>query len=957
MKFIRLTLLLLATISTICLQAQKNKSNQATPGHARMHNEELRAELDKKSLVNGIPFRSVGPTIMSGRVTDIAVNPEDPTEFYVAYASGGLWQTTNNGASFTPIFDSEITLTIGAIAVDWNARVIWIGTGENNSSRSSYAGTGIYMSANNGETWDYMGLPESHHIGRIILHPSDPNIIWVGVLGHLYSANAERGVYKSTDAGKSWRKTLFENENAGVIDMEINPFNPNHLFASTWDRTRRAWDFQESGLGSKVHESLDGGETWKVITGGSSPFPMNEGMGRIGLSLSAINANEYSLYAIVDNQNLRDEEEKEETATLEKSDFLEMDKATFEALDNKKLQTFLEDNGFPSKHDSTAVKTMVAEDKLSPKALYEYLTDANASLFDRPVIGAEVYRLNGKEGVWNKTHEGMLDDVVYSYGYYFGVISVHPTNPEKLFIAGVPILLSEDGGKNWEGINADNVHVDHHCIWINPEHDGHIINGNDGGINISYDDGQTYYKCNSPAVGQFYTVNVDNAEPYNVYGGLQDNGVWKGPSTYEAGPAWHQEGDYPFDMLIGGDGMRVEIDNRDNNIVYTGYQFGHYYRINVETNDYHYFHPSHELGERPLRWNWQTPVVLSSHNNDIIYMGSNRFHRSMDQGDTWETLSDDLTHGGQPGDVPFGTISTISESPLRFGLIFLGTDDGRIHKSSDGGYTWQDISGKLPKNLWVTRVIASAHDKEVVYVSLNGYRSDDFTAYLFKSTDSGKTWLNMGKSLPHEPVNVIKEDPSDANLLYVGTDNGLYVSMDKGANFMSMNGTLPPVAIHDLVIQERDEDLVIGTHGRSLYVADLEQLHKLSSLEEDLYAFEIPSIDHRTSWGDSQWSQWLGYNEPEIQVPVFSKAGGEISIELFNDSNEVVQNWSQKNLKNGINYIPYDLTILENAVSEDEEGHLPKAKKNGKYYIEPGEYRLVLKQGELTAETSLSIEE
>ena len=955
MKLTHFGLFLVAMTSCICLQAQKNKGSQATPAHERMHNEELRQEMDSRSLVNGVPFKSVGPTIMSGRVTDMAVNPLDPTEFYVAYASGGLWQTTNNGASFTPIFDSEITLTIGAIAVDWENGAIWIGTGENNSSRSSYAGTGIYRSLNNGETWNYMGLPESHHIGRIVLHPTDKNTLWIGVLGHLYTANDERGVYKSNDGGKSWQKTLFENSNAGVIDLEINPHDPNHLYASTWERTRRAWDFTESGEGSKIHESTDGGETWKVISGGESGFPMDSGIGRIGLSISAKSATECSLYAIVDNQNLREEEDDKALAKLEKKMFLTMDKDEFAALENEKLQTFLEDNGFPSKHDSTSIKEKIASEELLPKALYEYLTDANASLFDRPVIGAEVYRL--KSNKWTKTHEEPLDDVVYSYGYYFGVISVHPNNPEKLFIAGVPILLSEDGGATWNGINADNVHVDHHSIWINPNREGHIINGNDGGINISYDDGATYYKCNSPAVGQFYSVNVDNDKPYNVYGGLQDNGVWKGPSTYEAGPGWHQEGDYPFEMLIGGDGMRVEIDNRDNDIVYTGYQFGHYYRINLATEDYHYFHPIHELGERPLRWNWQTPVVLSAHNNDIIYMGSNRFHRSMDQGDTWETLSEDLTNGGLEGDVSFGTITSIAESKLRFGLIFLGTDDGRIHKSSDGGNTWSAIDKKLPKNRWVTRVVASEHDQKVVYISMNGYRQDDFTPYLFRSADAGATWTNIGQTLPLEPINVIKEDPSDKNILYVGTDNGLYLSIDQGKSFMSMKGELPPVAVHDLVIQEREQDLILGTHGRSLYIASLEHVHKLTQIDTDLKAFDVEPIVHRSSWGESAWSKWLGFNEPEIKLPIYTKSANSLKIEIFNDSNIVVREWLVKDLVAGINYLDFDMTIDAEALEEDEEGNLPEAKKNGKHYLAIGEYRILISQGELKSETELSVTE
>ncbi|MCB0760252.1 MAG: glycosyl hydrolase [Flavobacteriales bacterium] len=955
-KTLELTALLFGVCLTLTTHAQKKGQLPApTAGTNRLHNAEMREALEDQSLINGIPFRSVGPTVMSGRVVDISVNPEDPTHFLVAYASGGLWITRNNGTSFEPLFDSEITLTIGAIHADWSTGSIWIGTGENNSSRSSYSGTGMYHSNDWGTTWSHRGLEESHHIGEIKVHPGDLNTIWVGVLGHLYSPNAERGVYKSTDGGNTWSRVLFEHENAGVIDLEIDPLNPDHLFASTWDRTRRAWDFREGGEGSKIFESTDGGATWNCITCNNSGFPHDAQTGRIGTTV-ATQDGQLFLYAILDNQNFK-EEEPDESDKLKKQDFQNMTPEAFREVSNVRLQEFLDNNGFPERYDSTYVREHIENGDLTPTSLFEYLTDANASLFDRPVIGAEVYAYNLSTGKWSRTHEDNLDDVVYSYGYYFGLIESHPNDPNRLYIAGVPVLTSADGGATWSSISEDNVHADHHSIWVDPLREGHLILGNDGGINISYDNGSTYVKCNSPAVGQFYTVNVDNAQPYNIYGGLQDNGVWKGPSTYEHSYGWYQSGRYPYQELMGGDGMKVQIDNRDNNIVYTGYQFGHYYRINLASDDYRYFHPSHELGERPLRWNWQTPVLLSPHNNDIVYMASNRFHRSMDAAETWETLSEDLTSGGKPGDVPYGTITCIEESPLQFGMIYCGTDDGHIHISTDVGVTWTEITGKLPHSLWVSRIVASTHEKDRLYVTLNGYRYDDFTPYIYVSEDRGKTWNKLGQQLPLDPVNVIEEDSENADILYVGTDGGLYVSLDRGATFMDFNATLPPVAVHDLVIQERENDLVIGTHGRSIYIANVEDLRRAAVEKDDLAVYAISPISHSESWGEGSWSKWLGFREPSIDIPLFSRTGHSANVELLSDSGVVLTAWEADSLSKGINYIPYDLTLEGGQLqSLTQSENPPVAKANGKHYLPPGTYTIRITAEGITEETQLIIE-
>ena len=449
-------------------------------------------------------------------------------------------------------------------------------------------------------------------------------------------------------------------------------------------------------------------------------------------------------------------------------------------------------------------------------AVTEYLEDANSLLFDTPVTGAEVYRSEDGGKTWNRTHDDYLEDVCYSYGYYFGLIRVSPHNPEHVYIAGVPVLRSEDGGKTFKSINKDNVHVDHHALWIDPNNAKHLVLGNDGGVNISYDNGETWFKANSPAVGQFYTVSVDMATPYNVYGGLQDNGVWKGSSSYEYSRRWVQAGKYPYERLLGGDGMQVAVDNDRFSSVYTGFQFGNYYRIS-RGGEATYIQPKHSLGERPLRYNWQTPIHLSVHNDDILYMGSNKLHRSMDKGDKMQAISDDLTKGGKEGDVAYGTLTSIHESPLKFGLIYTGSDDGLIHITKDGGLTWKLLSGKLPQDLWVSRVQASSHKESRVYASLNGYRWDDFGSYLYVSDDYGSTWKKIGTDLPHEPINVVKEDPVNENLIYVGTDNGMYISLDGGTSFMKMTGGLPAVAVHDLVIQSARSRLGCG-NPRALYL-------------------------------------------------------------------------------------------------------------------------------------------
>ncbi|GIV62177.1 MAG: hypothetical protein KatS3mg044_1043 [Rhodothermaceae bacterium] len=933
-----------------------------TPAAQRLESTAHRTRLRETSLVRNVAFRNVGPTVMSGRVVDLDVRPDDPTHFYVAFASGGLWKTTNNGQSFTPLFDDQAVMTLGDIAVDWaHGETIWVGTGENNSSRSSYAGTGVYRSTDGGRTWEHLGLAETHRTGRIVLHPEDPNTVWVAAAGHLYSPNPERGVYKTTDGGKTWRKTLFVNDDTGAIDLVLDPTNPAVLYAAMWERSRRAWNFVEGGEGSGIYKSTDGGETWTRLTTTGSGFPTGPNVGRIGLAVYPGDPN--IVYALLDNYNRRPPEEVEEPPALTRDMLRTMTREAFLDLKDEDLETFLRENDFPEKYTAAEVKRRVREGQIEPVALVWYLEDANARLFDTPVIGAEVYRSDDGGRTWRRTHEDYIDGLYNSYGYYFGEIRVAPETPERIYILGVPILRSDDGGRTWTNINGENVHVDHHALWVSDRRPGHLIVGNDGGVNISYDDGTTWAKVNTIPVGQFYDVAVDEATPYHVYGGLQDNGVWVGPSTYEHSLGWHSTGDYPYDGLLGGDGMQVAVDTRDNETVYTGFQFGNYFRINRRTGERRRIGPQHELGERPPRFNWETPVHLSRHNQDILYLGANRLYRSLDRGETFEPISDDLTRGGRPGDVPYGTLTTIDESPRRFGLLYTGSDDGLVHVSRDGGFSWTRISDALPQHLWVAHVEASNHADGRVYVALNGYRWDHFDPYLYRSDDYGQTWTRLGTDLPREPVNVVVEDPANEDVLYVGTDHGVYVSLDRGSSFMLMDHNLPYVPVHDLEIQAREKDLVVGTHGRSIFIASIEHVQQLTPAlrAEPLHLFTLDDVTHRERWGERR-AVWAEYDEPEIELPYYARQAGLVTIRVRTEDGLLLREMTDE-AEAGLNYPAYDLTVDPdragdfNARQTEEGAKKLKPAGNGKIYLLPGTYTVVLSMGDATAEGKLTVKE
>ena len=909
----------------------------------------VQSAIAQNSLFTQLEAKNIGPTIMSGRVVDLAVNPKNPTEFYVAYATGGLWYTNNNGTSFTPVMDSAETVNCGSVTVDWNSGTIWVGTGEVNASRSSYAGVGVLKSSDKGKTWENLGLKDSHHISRIWVNPSNLNEIVVAAVGHLYTTNKERGIYKSTDGGKSWKQTLFVAEDTGIIDLAVSKNNPKIMFAASWQKDRKAWHFDGDGEKSGIYKSEDGGTSWKLISTKESGFPANEGVGRIGLALF----NENVIYAVVDNQNKRPKTVSKNKLTT----MLSTPGADFMEISNKELNIALKESGFRDKYRAENIRNWVANNNMEPKEVLTVLSDSNKALFETEVIGCEVYKSEDGGKSWKKANQNYIDDMFYTYGYYFANISVDEKNQNRVYIGGVPLLFSEDGGKTFTAISKENVHADHHVTWINPENPNHIINGNDGGVNISYDNGAHWIKCNNEALGQLYAVNVDYQENYNVYGGMQDNGVWFGSNNYSHSVAWHQEGKYPYQELIGGDGMQIQIDSRNPNVVFTGYQFGNYYRINQKEGKFDYITPKAPKGEKPYRFNWQTPILLSSHNQDILYMGSEFLHRSMNQGETWERISGDLTNGAKEGNVAFGTLTSISESKFQFGLLYVGSDDGKIHVSKDGGVSWQLISGNLPQNLWVSRVVASTHKRERVYVTLNGYRNDNFESFAYVSEDFGVTWTSISNGLT-EAVNVIVEDSANENILYVGTDNGLFISLDQGATWLDFSNGMPNVAVHDAVIQTKAKELIVGTHGRSIYKMDISKVQELTKdvLAKNLHLFNVNDRTKSERWGSQNYA-WGKPSEPSQEIWFYSNADGVVNFTITNEIGMVVH--TQKiAAKKGLNSFTYDYLLAK----EDAEKWNKKDKKikimaseNKKFYVPIGKFKGVLSKDKATENSSFEI--
>jgi photosystem II stability/assembly factor-like uncharacterized protein len=838
---------------------------------ARAYAVRLKAEAD--SPFSAIKWRNVGPERQGGRVEDIASPLGDPQTLYVAYATGGLYRTRDDGASWTSLFDGQASFGIGAIAVSRDGNTLWVGTGEPNSQRTSYAGDGVYKSTDGGRTWTNMGLSESQHIGRILIDPSNPDVVWVAALGHLYSQNPDRGVYKTIDGGKTWRQVLKVDDYTGSIDLVMDWRHPDSVIASMWDRDRRAWDFRNSGKGSAVYRTSDGGRNWSRI----AELPTGDDAGRTGLANCWSKPN--VVYAYVDNSGEDPDweslDEHVPSGRLTPRRLLLLNEQTFVQVDAKVLDEFF--RRYPPGDRSTAdVVQAVKDKKLTMARIKALIETKNPRAFQRSIAGTQVYRSDDFGRTWRRTTGGRLGQFS---GYYYGTVWVDPKDENDLYVTGVFLLRSRDGGKTWKQVFSQ-AHVDFHAVCYDRRNPERAWAGCDGGLYLTSDGGDTCKAVNDLPVGQATTLALDNHYPYRIYVGMQDNGTMRGPSTYRPGKSDPND----WEELYGGDGSDIAVDPRSTmDLVYVAAQFGDSMAVNKKTLESWNTRPNTAKGEPASRFNWVSPLILSPHSPEIVYNASQRVYRSFDQGRHWTAISPDLTKNLPDGNVPYSTIKTLSESPLRFGLIYAGCDDGNVQMTSDGGFQWISIPTPEPK-LWVSRIVASKWDEATVYCSQSGYRADDFKAYLWKSTDYGKTWRSVVGDLPAETVNTVREDPIRKDLLYAGTDMGVYVTFDGGLHWEPLQGGIPHTPVHDLAVQEREKDLVAATHSRSAWVLPLKWVYALTPeiRKADLSLFDIDDISRSANWGYENREPWNTSPLPvrAAHVNFYTRSPGTATVEL-----------------------------------------------------------------------------
>lgn len=730
------------------------------------------AEIEK--LIAGqMKWRPVGPANMGGRIADIAVDPANPFTIYVATATGGLIKTTDNGTTWAGIFEHEAVASTGAVAVaPSDSKVVWLGTGEPNGRNSSSWGGGVYKSTDGGGSWTNMGLKDSQDISRIRIDPSNADIVYVAALGHLWGPNKERGVYKTTDGGKTWTASLQVDENTGAIDLLMDPVDHSTLYAAMYYRRRTAYSMKSGGPTGGVYKSTDAGRNWKKITSG---LPAETG--RIGIDLCLAHPN--VLYAVIESD-----------------------------------------------------------------------IGGQSGVFDSKSKSGGVFRSDDKGETWKRVNG------IAPRSFYFSQIRVDPKDENRVYVPAFEMAVSDDGGKTFRTDGAKGVHSDMHAMWIDPKDTDHILLGTDGGVYVSYSKTKTWSHYHNIGIGEFYRVAVDMQTPYRIAGGLQDNFNWLGVSqTRNSDGITNAE----WQSLGGGDGMYCAIDPENPNIIYSESQNGSIYRTNLATGEQKGIQPSAKEGAPAYRFNWTTPFLLSHYDHNTIYVGGNHLFKLTEQGEKWEEISPDLsaqdvkkilTVGS--GAETYGTIFAIGESPLKQGLIWIGTDDGKVWVTRDDGKNWTDLTGNLPtetKGLWVSRIQASNFDEGTAYLAVDGHRDDIYSTLLYVTRDFGKTWKSIVNDLPEDqPVQAVYQDPKNKNLLFVGTEFGFYLSFNDGGHWTKFNAGLPVVAVDDILVHPRDLDLVIGTHGRSIYVMDdIRPLEEATPevLASDLHLFSVrPALEY-----------------------------------------------------------------------------------------------------------------
>ncbi len=826
--------------------------------------EENKSKLNSSTL-SGLKFRSIGPAQTSGRVIDFAVHPKDFNTFYVAFASGGVWKTTNKGTTFTPVFDNENSYSIATVRIDPNNHnVVWVGSGENNSQRAVSYGDGVYKSCDGGKTWKNMGLKKSEHIGDMLIDPRNSDVVYVASQGPLWNAGGERGLFKTTDGGVTWNNILEISENTGVSDIDFDPRNPDVIYAVAYQRRRHVFTLINGGPESALYKSTDAGKTWNKLSNG---FPGGE-LGRIGIAVSP--ANPDVVYAIVEADG--------EVGGLYKS------------------------------------------------------TDRGAS--------------------WNK-----MNNHKTSSAQYYQELVADPKDPDVVYLPETYTRYSIDGGKTFNVLPVSNRHVDDHALWINPCNTQHLLIGGDGGVYESYDRGATWrFFENLPTI-QFYRVAVDYDKPfYNVYAGTQDNNTLAGPSrtAWEAG-IMNQDWSFP----VGGDGFEPACDPKDPNTAYAQSQYGGLVRYNRLNGEITSIKPMPEEGEE-LRWNWNAPILISPHDNKTLYFAANKLFKSTDRGTTWNKVSEDLTaqidrnqlevmgkvwHSeavAKNGSTSlYGNIVSLDESPVKAGLLYVGTDDGLLQVSDNDGGSWTKYSSfpGVPANTYVSDVVADLFDENTVYISFDNRKRGDFKPYVLKSNDKGKTWTSIAANLPQDQtVHALIQDHVDKNLLFAGTEKGIYFTADGGKEWIQLKAGIPTISVRDIEIQRRENDLVLATFGRGIYVLDdYSPLRKTDIIKNEKKAEILPVRDAALYIPNTtKGKNWHGDTFYKADNPPF---GAEITyyINEAPKSKKALRKDAEGKLKDGekLKYPSFDELRAEDleesayllfSISDDQGNHIRNIK-------------------------------
>jgi photosystem II stability/assembly factor-like uncharacterized protein len=851
-------------------------------------------------ILKSLSFRALGPARQCGRILHVAVNERNPYTFYLAPSTGGIWKTVNNGTTFESVLPQQSMVSIGHIALaPSNPDIVWVGTGDAASGRIPLRGFGVWKSTDAGKTWAHMGLTETRHIGRIAIHPKDPNTVYVAAVGYHFSFNPERGLYKTTDGGTTWNKILDISDQVGVVDVVINPKNPDIVFAATYDKQRIPWNFDEGGPETGIYRSTDSGKTWLRLAGG---LPTGK-LARVGLAIYPKNPN--IVYAVIDNQNKR---------------------------------------------------PLSADEAKQAQAVRQ-----NAK--ERP-IGGEVYRSDDGGDTWTKM-SAAKDSV--GGGKWYGWIYVDPNNDKTIYVPSTSFNRSLDGGRTWGKSGPENIapsfHVDYHAFWVDPANSNHLILGSDGGLAVSWDFGKTWDVFDHLPLAQYYAVGVDMEEPYNIYGGLQDNGSVKIPSNGLTGRITRDD----WASVGGGDGMVNVVDPEDSRWLYNESQNGSLTRTDQRTGMSRSIRPAARPKELPpYRFNWTAPVSLSPHNSRILYFGAQVVLRSLNRGDTWQEISPDLTTNHPEklkGNIEFCTLTSIAESPITAGVIWAGTDDGKIQLTRNGGATWADVTASLasaggPADYYVTRVFASNFKEGTAYVSKAGWHRDVYKPFVFKTEDYGATWSNASGNLPEGTVYVVVEDRKNPNLLFVGTELSVYATLDGGNAWYPVGSNLPPNAlVHDLLIHPRENDLVAATHGRGIFVTDITPLQEIKDKfwQDDIYLFNVETkvqwIWRRTGIGQTQGDRIYEVpNEPNgLTVNYFlkKKTDGPVKVRIADPYGEEIVVLEGKT-EAGLNSVFWDMRRRPAAAQGQASPVPPAMSRVGGRMVPPGDYVVTLLVGDKT---------